>query len=189
MAEINSDALKLFSFLLFSKLEGAVTSAMVHLGDHLGLYKALARADSPLTTAQLAHSTGLHERWVREWCYNQASAKLISFSSAPSTPPTVGDDTFFLSPEQRAVLADDEHPAFGMGMFHRLPQTMNAVTRMPESFRTGLGHDYDSHGPEGAVGIERSFEPWTNANLIDNVLPRLDGLVDALRRGIGRAHV
>lgn len=189
MAEINPDALKLFSFLLFSKLEGAVTSAMVHLGDHLGLYKALACANSPLSTAQLAHSTGLHERWVREWCYNQASAKLISFSSVPSTSPTVGDDTFFLSPEQRAVLADNEHPAFGMGMFHRLPQTMNAVTRMPESFRTGLGHDYDSHGPEGAVGIERSFEPWTNANLIDNVLPCLDGLVDALRRGITVADI
>ena len=189
MAEINPDALKLFSFLLFSKLEGAVTSAMVHLGDHLGLYKALARANEPLTTAQLAHVTDLHERWVREWCYNQASANLISFSTTPSDSPSIDDDTFFLSPEQTAVLADDQHPAFGMGMFHRLPQTMNAVTRMPESFRSGLGHDYDSHGPEGAVGIERSFEPWTNANLIDNVLPRLDGVVDALRSGITVADV
>ena len=189
MAEVNPDALKMFSFLLFSKLEGAVTSAMVHLGDHLGLYKTLAQSNSPMTTAQLAHSTGLHERWVREWCYNQASARLISFATSPSTPPSVSDDTFFLSPEQCAVLADDQHPAFGMGMFHRLPQTMNAVTRMPESFRTGLGHDYDSHGPEGAVGIERSFEPWTNANLVGTVLPKLDGAVDALTNGCRVADV
>lgn len=189
MAEINPDALKLFSFLLFTKLEGAVTSAMVHLGDHLGLYKALGRAEQPVTTTQLAHATGLNERWVREWCYNQASAKLISFSTTQSNPPSISDDTFFLSPEQTAVLADDQHPAFGMGMFHRLPQTMNAVTRMPESFRTGLGHDYDSHGPEGAVGIERSFEPWTNANLVDNVLPRLDGVSNALHSGIRVADV
>ena len=36
------------------KLEGAVTSAMVHLGDRLGLYRALADADAPLTTTELA---------------------------------------------------------------------------------------------------------------------------------------
>lgn len=189
MDNINPDALKMFSFLLFSKLEGAVTSAMVHLGDHLGLYKALAHANSPLTTTQLAHSTGLHERWVREWCYNQAAAKLISFQTTLSNPSSIADDTFFLSPEQTAVLADEHHPAFGMGMFHRLPQTMSAVTRMPESFRTGIGHDYDSHGPEGAVGIERSFEPWTNANLVNNVLPHLDGVVDALQSGCRVADI
>ena len=68
-----------------------------------------------------------------------------------------------------------------MGMFHRFPQTMAALEVMPESFRTGLGHDYDSHGPEGAVGIERSFEPWNRHHLLPDVLPALDGVVDRLR--------
>ena len=134
---IDPDKLKFFSFLLFTKLEGAVTSGMVHLGDHLGLYRALAAAPQPLTTTQLAAVTGLRERWVREWAYNQAAAKLISFSSLRSQPAQLDDDTFFLSPEQIAVLADESHPAFGMGMFHRLPQTMESLKRMPESFRTG----------------------------------------------------
>ena len=62
-----------------------------------------------------------------------------------------------------------------MGMFHRLPQTMAALEELPESFRTGLGHDYDSHGPEGAVGIERSFEPWNRAHLLPDVVPAMDG--------------
>ena len=83
---IDPDKLKFFSFLLFTKLEGAVTSGMVHLGDHLGLYRALAAAPQPLTTTQLAAVTGLRERWVREWAYNQAAAKLISFSSLRSQP-------------------------------------------------------------------------------------------------------
>ena len=52
-----------------------------------------------------------------------------------------------------------------MGMFHRLPETMQALDACGESFLTGVGHDYDSHGPKGAVGIERSFEPWNNAYL------------------------
>ncbi|MFM7666104.1 MAG: class I SAM-dependent methyltransferase [Actinomycetota bacterium] len=188
MAEIDPDKLKLFSFLLFSKLEGAVTSGMVHLGDQLGLYRALAATARPLTTTQLAAATGLHERWVREWAYNQAAAKLISFDSMRSNPPRLDDDTFYLSPEQVAVLADESHPAFGMGMFHRLPQTMESLKRTPDSFRTGLGANYDSHGPEGAVGIERSFEPWNNVNLIPVVLPTV-GVVSRLERGARVADV
>lgn len=42
---INADALKMTSFQVFSKLEGAVTSGMIHLGDRLGLYVALALGD------------------------------------------------------------------------------------------------------------------------------------------------
>ena len=76
-----------------------------------------------------------------------------------------------------------------MGMFHRFPQTMAALEAMPESFRTGLGHDYDSHGPEGAVGIERSFEPWNRHHLLPDVLPALDGVVERLERGIDVADI
>ncbi len=60
---------------------------------------------------------------------------------------------------------------------------------MPESFRTGLGHDYDSHGPEAAVGIERSFEPWNLANLLPVVLPALEGVTDRLAAGTSVADV
>jgi hypothetical protein len=61
------DRLKLYSFAVFSKLEGAVTAGMIHLGDKLGLYRALAEAGAPLSSADLAARTGLAERWVREW--------------------------------------------------------------------------------------------------------------------------
>lgn len=197
MSNLDPDKLKLFQFLLFTKLEGAVTSGMVHLGDQLGLYKALATADKPLTTGQLAHTTQLNERWVREWAYNQASAKLITVhntsssasSSAPSSASSISDDTFFLTPEQAVVLATDDHPAFGMGMFHRLPSLMDSLNLMPESFRTGIGHNYDSHGASGAVGIERSFEPWTNAHLVSVVLPAIDNITETLEKGAAVADI
>jgi len=187
--EIDPDKLKLFSFLLFTKLEGAVTSAMVHLGDHLGIYRAMANADVPMTTAQLAHTTQLNERWIREWAYNQAAAKIISTMNSPSESQAIDDDTFFLFPEQTAVLALDNHPAFGMGMFHGLPQTMDSLNHLPESFRTGIGQNYDSKGEEGAVSIERNFEPWSNANLISAVLTKLDGVTQALSAGAKVADV
>ena len=37
-AAAQPDAIKMFSFGVFSKLEGAVTAGMIHLGDRLGLY-------------------------------------------------------------------------------------------------------------------------------------------------------
>lgn len=184
---IDPDALKLFSFQVFTKLEGAVTAGMIHLGDQLGLYAALRDADAPITTAELAARTELSERWVREWAYNQAAAKLV-VAETDSTEPN-GTERFSLTPEAIAVLATPDHPAYGMGMFHRLPQTMRALEDMPASFRSGVGHDYDSHGPQGAVGIERSFEPWSNANLLPNVLPALDGVVEKLETGARAADI
>jgi 2-polyprenyl-3-methyl-5-hydroxy-6-metoxy-1,4-benzoquinol methylase len=182
--EIDPDKLKLFSFQLFTKLEGAVTAGMIHLGDQLGLYAAMRAARQPLSSDDLAARCELAERWVREWAYNQAAAGIISATSGDD-----GLERFSLTPEAAVVLAAPEHPAYGMGMFHRLPQTMRALEEMPSSFRTGLGHDYDSHGPQGAVGIERSFEPWNRAFLIPVVLPALEGVVDKLRAGAEVADV
>ena len=172
--------LRMFSFLVFTKLEGAVTAGMIHLGDKLGLYAALRDAGKPLHSDELAQQAGLHERWVREWAYNQAAAQIIDCDD---------EERFSLSDEAAAVLATPDHPAYGMGMFHRFPNTMDTLRAMPESFRTGHGHDYDSHGPEAAVGIERSFEPWNRTNLLPVVLPALDGVAERLAEGMTAADV
>ena len=181
------DQLKQFSLQLFTKLEGAVTSGMIHLGDQLGLYTAMATIGAPCTSAQLAAATQLSERWVREWAYNQAAAGLIVASSDAAAGDAA--ERFELTPEATAVLATPSHPAYGMGMFHRLPQTMRALEHMPRSFQSGVGLDYDSHGPEGAVGIERSFEPWNRTFLLPVVLPALEDVVPKLQRGATVADI
>jgi 2-polyprenyl-3-methyl-5-hydroxy-6-metoxy-1,4-benzoquinol methylase len=166
------DKLKLYSFQLFTKLEGAITAGLVHLGDRLGLYKEMTDAGT-VTSAELAERCGLDERWIREWLHNQAAARLVAFE----------DERFWLEPEAVAVLATPSHPAFGMGLFHRLPQTMATLEELPDSFRSGMGRNYDSHGPEAAAGIERAFEPWYRNFLIPVALPKLDGVVPALEKG------
>lgn len=182
--DLDPNLLKMYQFLVFTKLEGAVTAGMIHLGDRLGLYRALADSDQPLDCARLATKAGLHARWVQEWLHNQASAQLIRVSFGAG-----GEEAYSLSAEAKVVLAEESHPAFGMGMFHRLPQTMDSLRDLPESFRTGLGRDYDSHGPEGAVGIERSFEPWSRSYLLPVVLPALDGMTSRLDQGAKVADI
>lgn len=174
MADVDPEALQRFSFLVFSKLEGAVTAGMIHLGDRLGLYRALARAAEPLRLAELAARCGLHERWVREWAYNQGAARIVEIDDAEQVS---------LTPEAAVVLATPEHEAFGMGSFHHLPQSMATLDLLPGSFRTGLGHDYDTHGPECAEGVARGFEPWNRVHLVPTVLPELEGVVERLEAG------
>jgi SAM-dependent methyltransferase len=181
---VDTDALKMFSFSVFSKLEGAVTAGMIHLGDRLGLYEIMASSIEGDTSSSLAVKANLHERWVREWLHNQVAARIVSCADLSDENPV-----FHLTPEGVAVLATPAHPAYGMGMFHRLPQTMSALEHMPEAFRTGVGHDYDSHGPEGAVGIERSFEPWNQNFLIPLVIPALDGMKEKLSAGVRVADI
>lgn len=182
--QVDPDALKMFSFTVFSKLEGAVTSGMIHLGDSLGLYSLMAASDNGDTSASLASKADLHERWVREWLHNQVAARIVQCDDLEIASPI-----FYLSPEASAVLATPNHPAYGMGMFHRLPQTMAALNDMPAAFKSGIGHDYDSHGPEGAVGIERSFEPWNQNFLVPSVLPTLDDVVKKLEKGASVADI
>ena len=173
------EKLKNYLGLVFSSLGGAMTSAMICLGDRLGLYRVLAERES-VTSAELAAATGLKERWLREWLYAQAASGVLEHR---------GEERFALSPEGAAVLADENHPAFGAGFFAHLPQTLGVVDKLPEAFRTGLGLPYDAFGPEGAAGIERGFAPWFRTVLVPVALPRLPGVADALRRGATAADV
>lgn len=159
-------------------MNGAVTAALIQLGDALGLYRGLADG-GPATSAELASRTGLHERWVREWLYNQAAAGLIEHE----------DERFGLSPEGEAVLADEDHPAFAGGTFSQLPAMMRVLEPLRESFRTGIGLDYDALGPEGAAGVERGFAPWVKTFLVPVGVKAVPGLRDRLEAGARVADI
>src|SRR5208283_2418085 len=83
-----------FAQAVFGHLAGALASGMIYLGDRMGIYRALNGA-GPLTSEELARKTGLNERWVREWLYQQAAANVIEYK---------GDSRFELSPEAGVVL-------------------------------------------------------------------------------------
>ncbi len=173
MPELDPEKLKNYAKVVFGSLGGAMTSAMVYLGDRLGLYRALEQLGSA-SSEELARHTGLHERWLREWLQQQGAAGLLEYR---------GDGRFAISPEAVAVLADESHPAFGAGFFAQLPSLLGLAGPIAESFRTGLGHPYDAMGPEGAAGVERGLAPWFRALLVPFVLPRVPGIVEALREG------
>ncbi len=77
---------------------GALTNAvLVHVGDQLGFYKALAKS-GPTDLTALAQQTGTSERLVREWLSAQAAQGYVSYDKSAQK--------ISLSPEQAMVLAN-----------------------------------------------------------------------------------
>lgn len=177
--EIDSDRMKETVRLVYGSMQGALTAAMVHLGDRLGLYRELSERGSA-TSAELSERTGLDERWLREWLRQQGAADVLEYDAA---------ERFGLSPEAAAVLADEDHPAFAGGVFSQLPSTMAVLERLPEAFESGLGLPYDAFGAEGARGVERGFAPWYRNFLVPVAIPRLEGVQAQLEAGAAVADV
>lgn len=158
---------------VFDHMSGFVVSGMIHLGHHLGLYKALDGA-GPLTSAELADKTRLHERWVREWLQGQAAAGLLDYDGA---------GRFALSEIGALVLANENSPAYAGGSFAHLPSQLTVLEPLRQSFATGVGLPYDAFGCEGALGVEGMAAPWFRTMLVPIVLPQIDGVVDRLAAG------
>ena len=69
---------------------------LVHLGDQLGLYKAMTKS-GPIDSATLAKQTGTSERLVREWLSAQAAHGYLSYDKTAqkfSLPPEQADQIF-----------------------------------------------------------------------------------------------
>ena len=182
MPEPSSDfdkALRAFIKRVYDNMGGMVVSAMIYLGYHLGLYRALEHA-GPVTSEDLARATGLHERWVREWLRGQAAAGLLDHT---------GDERFSLSPIAALVLANEKSPAFSAGSFAALPAQMNVLEDLLTSFRTGIGLPYDAFGPQGAKGVEGMLAAWFRTMLVPLVLPRLEGVSAKLDAGAKAADM
>jgi 2-polyprenyl-3-methyl-5-hydroxy-6-metoxy-1,4-benzoquinol methylase len=179
-SEVDSDKLQSLALRVWDYKQGEVVSLMIHLGDRLGLYLALAGA-GPTTAAGLAASTGLHERWLLEWLLGQAAAGLLESDDG---------ETFELTPEGAALLADEAGSVwFAAGAFHGRVVEPPVIDRLAEAFRTGAGLSYDDLGPSAAHTVERMLGPWSRLSLIPEILPALDGVVDRLERGARVADV
>src|SRR5947207_9789249 len=94
--DLDPDQVALLALQVWTFKQGEVVSLIIHLGDRLGLYRAMDGA-GPLTAVDLAARTGLHRRWMLEWLRSQAAARLLDSPDG---------EVFELTPEAAAVLAE-----------------------------------------------------------------------------------
>lgn len=177
---VDADKLMAFVFKVVDEVGATLNSALVVLGDKLGLYRAMAGA-GPLTSEELADRTGTAERYVREWLNAQAAGGYVEYS------PLTG--RYVLPPEQAVALTDPSSPAFLPGFFQIAIGSVIDSPRIAEVARTGDGIGWHDHVSDVHEGCERFFRPGYNAHLVAEWLPALEGVVDKLQRGAAVADV
>jgi 2-polyprenyl-3-methyl-5-hydroxy-6-metoxy-1,4-benzoquinol methylase len=178
--EVDGDKLHQFVFQAVEEVGATLNTALVVMGDRLGLYRALADGGW-LTSAELAASTATAERYVREWLGAQAAGGYVAYD--PET------HRYSLPPEQRVAMTDTESPAYLPGIFQIALGSVIDSPRIVEAARTGGGVGWHEHVHDVHEGCERFFRPSYNTNLVTEWLPALDGAVDKLQLGAVVADV
>ncbi|MEP9379501.1 class I SAM-dependent methyltransferase [Aquabacter sp. CN5-332] len=176
---LNMEKLEPLLGTVVNELGAASNAALVILGDKLGLFRALSHG--AMRPAELAEKTGTHERYVREWLSAQAASGFVEYDT--------GTGTFSLSPEQAAVFADEDSPAFLAGAFSFLTAVYHDEPKLTDAFRTGEGLHWGERCNCLFCGIERFFRTGYRTNLVAEWLPALDGVVEKLERGAKVADV
>jgi 2-polyprenyl-3-methyl-5-hydroxy-6-metoxy-1,4-benzoquinol methylase len=178
--QVDGDKLMQFVFRAVDEVGATLNTALVVMGDRLGLYRALAGA-GPLSPAELAERTGTAERYIREWLNAQAAGSYVAYE------PESG--RYSLPPEQAVALTDETSPAYLPGFFQIALGSMLDSPKIAEVVRTGAGFGWHEHVHDVHEGCERFFRPGYNAHLISEWLPALDGVVAKLERGAQVADV
>ena len=180
VAPIDEAAVGAFVHQVAVDMGAAISGLLVHLGDRLGLYRAMAGAGA-ITSAELAARTATTERYVREWLGNQTAGGYVVHDPA--------DDTYRLPDEHALVLADDTSPVFLAGAFETIAASYSDHDAVVDAFRTGAGISWRDHDHRLFSGVVRLFRPGYAAHLVQAWLPALDGVVDKLRAGASVADV
>jgi len=179
---MNVDRQKLDEFLgrAVSDLAAGYGGVMVSLGRRLGLYEALAGA-GPLTSREVARRAGCAERYVREWLNSQAAGGYVVYH--PSS------ETYELTAEQAMVLADPESPVF-LPPAWEVPASMwFDQDKAVEAFRSGSGIPWSEHDERLFCGSAAFYRNSYRAQLVQDWLPTLDGVLDKLKAGATVADI
>ncbi|MFB3785484.1 MAG: class I SAM-dependent methyltransferase [bacterium] len=173
---------KLNQFLekMIHDMGSAASAPLVIIGDRLGLYKALDQ-HGPLNSQELAEKTGTHERYIREWLAAQAASGYISYDT--------DSQKFHLSPEQKAVFADENSPMNMTGGFYSVASIMIDEPKITDAFRTGEGVGWHDHHDCLFCGTAKFFRPGYLAHITQEWIPSLNGTHDVLHRGAKVADV
>lgn len=171
---LDEQKLETFVGKVFTDLSATYGGIMVSLGHKLGLYKVMAGAGA-LSAEDVARRARCAARYVREWLNSQAAGGYVLYHPA--------SQTYELSPEQAAVLADEDSGVFFPPAWD-CPAAMWLDEKLAlEAFRSGGGISWDEHDPRLACGVAAFFRNTYRNELIRNWLPTLDGVHDKLESG------
>ena len=156
-----------FAQRLFAAILGAQEVQAVYLGDRLGWYRALASA-GPLTSAELAESTGTAERYAREWLEHQAVCGYLAVDRVDAAP---GERRFRLPAAQAEVLVDEDSLSFLAPIARFVAGTGKHLDSLVAAYRSGGGVSWAQLGEDARVGQAGANRPLFLHQLGQELLP------------------
>jgi len=161
-------------------LGAAFSGVLVNIGRRLGLYKAMAEIGA-CTPEQLAESTGIRERYVREWLNNQAAGGYVRYEPESRR--------YTLPAAQAMVLAIEDSPVYMAPAFEVAASFWLDEERILETFRSGEGLGWHEHNERLFCGTEMFFRTGYRTHLVADWLPALGGVIERLQAGARVADV
>ena len=158
---------------------GAMSAALVRVGEQTGLFRHLAVGGADSTA--LAKRSGTAERYVREWLAAMAAAQYVTYD--PAT------EHFSLTPEQASIFAVEGTPAYLPAMTDILTAAFHDEPKVTAAFKSGAGIYWGDHHPCLFCGMERFFRVGVAGPLVEQWLPALEGVVEKLKSGARVADI
>ncbi len=149
----------------------------IHIGDRLGLYRALAEG-GPATAVELAARTRIHPRYAREWLEQQAATGLLVAENGVAD----GDARRFRVPAAVAeAFTERDSPYSVAPMATSLVACAGVMPELLEAYRTGGGVPWAAYGSD-MVDAQGDFNrPWLLASLGSEYLPSIPDIDARLR--------
>jgi hypothetical protein len=176
MAAVDERARDALAERVFGMALGAYELMTVHLGDRLGLYRALAEREGA-TSGELAEATGTDERYVREWLEQQAVAGIVEVDDAEAPP----DARRFSLPTAHAEALNDPHSLAYVTPMARFAASFGGVLpAVEEAFRTGGGVPWTEYGAFGREAQSDANRPLFANLLGQEWLPAIEDVHERL---------
>jgi 2-polyprenyl-3-methyl-5-hydroxy-6-metoxy-1,4-benzoquinol methylase len=169
-----------FAGKVLTDTSGLTTTILAALGDRLGLFKALA-AHGPATSVELAKASDITERYAREWLGGMASGGYLQYDPATRR--------FTLPPEHAPVLAHESGPAFFGGAHQMLLGSLGVLDELTTAFKKGGGVAQQTYSEDWWAGMERFSAGWFENLLLQEWIPSMPRVREALERGAAVADV
>jgi len=155
-------------------LNSAALNVAIGIGSKVGLFDALGDAAEPLTAKELAETTELNPRVVREWLGVVVSGNILEVHPGDyySLPPHRANFLCRKGGENNLALYCQEIPIL----------TQCVYQDVLETFKTGSGIPYSKY-PTFQDFMGQLADQKHEDSLLQTFLPSIDGMVDRLKEG------
>jgi len=176
---------KAFSESLLNTLNQSALALMISIGHRTGLFDAL-RGAPPMTSEEIAHKTGLNERYIREWAGALVTGNLLDYDPATKR---------YHLPAEHATFLTRSEPANNIGTYMQYVAVLGSVEdKVIDCFKNGGGVPYSEFPRFHEVMAEDSGQTVLPA-ILDQILPlmpdipgKLTAGIDVLDSGCGRGR-